>query len=151
MVAGRGGRLRPRRPSAQADQRARADVVRAAERFTRAGQQLRRGLEWTATSRAIEPTAVAEVRADVPEGDRPASWPVKQAKMSSKGEVLASAVASVDTGLRPGAGGLRRQREDGLRHPRPALPLGGVAGEDQRPLAGRRLHPGRLRSDVEGT
>ena len=46
---------------------------------------------------------------------------VKQAKMTSKGEVLSSAVSSLDPDSALVAGRLRRQRQAVLRHPRPAF------------------------------
>ena len=63
--------------------------------------------------------------------------------MTSKGEVLASAVASLD----PDSAQVLVVSDANVKTvfdtPRPALPLGGLAGQDRRLLARRRLHPGR--------
>ncbi len=89
-------RLRPRFQEASADEQARSQVVRAAERFT---VQVN---TYDATSidryqKAMNTMMSPKFRADYKKVIDQLSGTIKQAKVTSKGQVLASAVASVDT------------------------------------------------------
>jgi len=87
--------LRPDYAAAQADEQARADVVRAAERFTvqvnNYGDSSIDGYE-----SSITPMLSPKFKGEFDKAMQDIVTSVKQAKMSSKGQVLTSAVASVD-------------------------------------------------------
>ena len=135
--------LRPRYQEARADERARTEVAQVAEQFAVQVNNYDTGSidDYQETVRSLLTTKFAG-EFEKAMGDIVTS--VNEAQMSSQGKVLTSAVASVDPDSADGAGGGRRQRQDGLRHPRPALPLGGLAGQGRRDLAGRQLHAGHL-------
>ena len=87
--------LRPRYQEVQAEQQDRADVVRAAERFTvqvnNYGDDSIDGYTQTVT-----PMLSPKFKGEFDKAMQDIVASVKQAKMSSKGDVLTSAVASVD-------------------------------------------------------
>lgn len=87
--------LRPRSEEAQADQQARSDVVRAAERFA---VQVN-NYDVASVDRyqaSITPLLSPKFKGEFQKAMTDIVASVKQAKMTSKGEVLSSAVASLD-------------------------------------------------------
>jgi len=87
--------LRPRHRDIEAEQQSRADVVRAAERFT--VQVNNYGVDGIdGYEKSITPMLSPKFKGEFDKAMQDIVASVKQAKMSSKGQVLASAVASVD-------------------------------------------------------
>ena len=136
--------LRPRSAEIRADQAAQSEVVRAAERFTVQVNTYDAG-SMDSYQSAMNSMMSPKFRADYRKVIDQLASTIKQAKVSSKGDVLASAVASVDTDsaqvLVVSDASVKTIYDP---NPRPALPVGGLAGEDQRDLAGQRLHSRRL-------
>jgi Mce-associated membrane protein len=87
--------LRPDYAEAQADQQARADVVRAAERFTVQVNNYG-GSSIDGYESSITPMLSPKFKGEFDKAMQNIVASVKQAKMSSKGQVLTSAVGSVD-------------------------------------------------------
>ena len=87
--------LRPRYRAALADQTARADVVRAAERFTAQVNDYDVASidDYQAT---VGPLLSTKFRGEFEKAMQDIVVSVQEAKMKSKGEVLASGVASID-------------------------------------------------------
>ena len=88
--------LRPRSAETQADQAAQSEVVRAAERFTVQVNTYDAG-SMDSYQSAMNSMMSPKFRADYQKVIDQLASTIKQAKVSSKGDVLASAVASVDT------------------------------------------------------
>jgi Mce-associated membrane protein len=87
--------LRPDYAAARADEQARADVVRAAERFTvQVNNYGASSIDGYQSS--ITPMLSPKFKGEFDKAMQDIVASVKQAKMSSKGQVLTSAVASVD-------------------------------------------------------
>jgi len=87
--------LRPRHEDAEAERQARSEVVRAAERF--AVQVNNYDVESVDRYQAtVTPLLSPKFRGEFEKAMTDIVTSVKQAKMTSKGEVLASAVAAVD-------------------------------------------------------
>ncbi len=87
--------LRPDYAAAEADQRARADVVRVAERFTAQVNNYKvKSIDHYRAS--ITPMLSPKFKGEFDKAMKNIVSSVKQAKMTSKGQVLTSAVASVD-------------------------------------------------------
>lgn len=87
--------LRPRYDEVKAEQQSRADVVRAAERFT--VQVNNYGVDTIdGYQQSITPMLSPKFKGEFDKAMQDIVASVKQAKMSSKGQVLTSAVASVD-------------------------------------------------------
>jgi Mce-associated membrane protein len=87
--------LRPRVDDAQAEQQARADVIRTAERFTAQVNNY----DASAADRfaqQVRPLLSPKFRADYEQVLQQISTEITKSRMTSKGEVLASGVASVD-------------------------------------------------------
>lgn len=88
--------LRPRSAEIRADQAAQSEVVRAAERFTVQVNTYDAG-SMDSYQSAMNSMMSPKFRADYRKVIDQLASTIKQAKVSSKGDVLASAVASVDT------------------------------------------------------
>jgi hypothetical protein len=88
--------LRPRSAETRADQAAQSEVVRAAERFTVQVNTYDAG-SMDSYQSAMNSMMSPKFRADYQKVIDQLASTIKQAKVSSKGDVLASAVASVDT------------------------------------------------------
>lgn len=87
--------LRPRYDQVQADQQARADVVRVAERFT-AEVNNYNVQSIDSYQQTITPMLSTKFKGEFDQAMKDIVASVKQAKMTSTGQVLASAVGSID-------------------------------------------------------
>ena len=138
--------LRPKADDDAANQDARSQAISAAERFT-VQFNTYDSADLPAYQKSLKSMMSPKFRASFDKAIAQVAASIKQGKVKSKGVVLKSAVATPGRRLGAGARGLRRQRSHHLRpERRTALPLGDLAGEDQRPLAGRQLRAGALMS-----